>query len=70
MIALSLAMIVLGVLGLTDVMTLGQILAAVLLGIALILSYDAVRTTNSNNVKHPSPSPTNPIHPTLFSMDQ
>lgn len=53
MLALSLAMIVLEALGLTDVVTPGQILAAVLLGIALVLSYDAVRTTNSNRRETP-----------------
>ncbi len=39
---LSLTMIVLGALGLTGVVTPGPILVAVLLGIALILSYDAI----------------------------
>ncbi len=70
MLALSFAVIVLGVPGVIGVVTPEPILVAVLLDITVILSYDAVEQPTVTDAKYPSPFPTNPIHPTLFSMDR
>lgn len=53
MLPLAAGMIVFGALGLAKVLTHGPILAAVLLGIAIILSFDAVRTINSDQREIP-----------------
>lgn len=53
MLPLAAGMIVFGALGLAKILTHGSILAAVLLGIAIILSFDAVRTINSDQRETP-----------------